>query len=68
MFGETGGKYYIDAPARGVMQVKATFDSNRSNYFVVSMVGNPFFTIFGLIAKPIVQLVVLCAVVFAVLE
>lgn len=67
MFGETGGKYYIDAPARGVMQAKASFDSNRSNYFVVSMVGNPFFTIFGLIAKPLIQLIALCAVLFAVL-
>lgn len=68
MFSETGGKYYIDAPARGVMQVKASFDSNRSNYFVVSMVGNPLFTIFGLISKPIVQLIVLLAVIFAVME
>lgn len=67
MFSETGGKYYIDAPTRGILQTKASFDSNRSSYFVVSMVGNPFFTIFGLIAKPIIQLIALCAVLFAVL-
>lgn len=42
MFDETGGKYYIDAPTRGALQAKAVFDSNRSNYYVVSMVGTPF--------------------------
>lgn len=68
MFNETGGKYYIDAPARGVMQAKAAFDSNRSTYYVVSMVGNPFFTIFGLISKPIIQLVIMMAVITAILS
>lgn len=67
MFGETGGKYYIDAPARGVMQAKASFDSNRSTYYVVSMVGNPLFTIFGMIAKPLVQIIALIACLIAVL-
>lgn len=66
MFDETGGKYYIDAPTRGALQAKAVFDSNRSNYYVVSMVGTPFFTFFGLLAKPLLQLVVLLAVIFAV--
>jgi hypothetical protein len=67
MFGETGGKYYIDAPARGVMQAKASFDSNRSTYYVVSMVGNPFFTMFGMVAKPLVQIIALIACIVAVL-
>lgn len=67
MFGETGGKYYIDAPARGVMQAKASFDSNRSTYYVVSMVGNPLFTMFGMIAKPLVQIIALIACLIAVL-
>jgi hypothetical protein len=66
IFDETGGRYYIDAPARGIMQVKASFDSNRSTYFVVSMVGNPFFTMFGLVSQPIIQLVVLLAVLTAI--
>ncbi|MBC2242236.1 hypothetical protein [Listeria booriae] len=68
MFDETGGKYFIDAPARGINAAKAYFDSNRSNYFVVSMVGNPFFTIFGLIATPILQLVVFLSVAAAVVS
>lgn len=68
MFNETGGKYYIDAPSRGILQAKAAFDSNRSTYFVVSMVGSPWLTIFGLIAKPIIQLVIMCAIVFAILS
>ncbi|WDA67446.1 hypothetical protein [Lactococcus lactis] len=67
MFGETGGKYYIDAPARGIMQAKASFDSNRSTYYVVSMVGDPFFTMFGMVAKPLVQLIALAACVCAVM-
>ncbi|WP_088841011.1 hypothetical protein [Listeria sp. ILCC797] len=67
-FDETGGKYYIDAPARGIYAAKASFDSNRSNYYVVSMVGNPFFTIFGLIAAPLLQLVVFLAVVMSVVS
>lgn len=68
MFNETGGKYYIDAPARGILQAKAAFDSNRSSYYVVSMVGNPIFTMFGLISKPIIQLVIMLAVATAVLS
>lgn len=67
MFGETGGKYYIDAPARGIMQAKASFDSNRSTYYVVSMVGNPLFTMFGMVAKPLVQIIALIACLIAVL-
>src|SRR5699024_10533212 len=68
MFNETGGKYSIDAPSRGVMQAKAAFDSNRSSYYVVSMVGNSFFTIFGLISRPIIQLVVMLATITAILS
>ena len=68
IFDETGGRYYIDAPARGILQAKASFDSNRSTYYVVSMVGTPFFTLFGLISEPIIQLVVLLAVVTAILS
>src|SRR5699024_6469395 len=67
MFNETGGKYSIDAPSRGVMQAKAAFDSNRSSYYVVSMVGNSFFTIFGLISRPIIQLIVMLATIIAIL-
>src|SRR5699024_4097265 len=68
MFNETGGKYYIDAPSRGIMQAKAAFDSNRSAYYVVSMVGNSFFTIFGLISRPIIQLIVMLATITAILS
>src|SRR5699024_6648924 len=68
MFNETGGKYSIEAPSRGVMQAKAAFDSNRSSYYVVSMVGNSFFTIFGLISRPIIQLVVMLATITAILS
>lgn len=67
IFTETGGKYSIDAPARGIMQAKAKFDSNRSDYYVVSMVGNPIFTVAGLIAEPLILLVAFIALVFAVL-
>ncbi|MEY8307440.1 hypothetical protein AAK913_12560 [Enterococcus faecium] len=66
IFDETGGRYYIDAPARGVMATKASFDSNRSSYYVVSMVGEAYFTIFGLVSIPLIQLVVLMAVLTAV--
>ncbi|HFD1725279.1 TPA: hypothetical protein QFM54_001852 [Enterococcus faecium] len=68
MFDETGGKYYLDAPARGILKAKASFDSNRSTYYVVSMVGSPWFTIFGVIASPIIHLVVMLAVVTAVMS
>lgn len=66
IFDETGGRYYIDAPARGAMATKASFDSNRSSYYVVSMVGEAYFTIFGLVSIPLIQLVVLMAVLTAV--
>lgn len=68
IFGETGGRYYLDSPARGILQAKAKFDSNRSSYYVVSMVGNPLFTFFGLIAIPLLTLVVLAGVVVAVMS
>lgn len=67
MFNETGGKYAISAPSRGIMANIPSFDSNRSNYFVVSMVGSPYFTIFGLIAKPLVQVVAMLAVIGAIM-
>ncbi|MBC2178214.1 hypothetical protein HCB27_16645 [Listeria booriae] len=66
-FGETGGTYAISAPGHGIMNTVASFDSDRSNYFVVSMVGNPFFTMFGLISGPLLQLVVFLAVTAAVI-
>ena len=67
MFNETGGKYAITAPSRGVMSKIPSFDSNRSNYFVVSMVGSPYFTIFGIISKPLIQVVAMLAVIGAVM-
>lgn len=66
IFDETGGRYYIDAPARGVLKTKASFDSNRSSYFVVSMVGNPILTMLNIMAKPLIQVVVLLAVLTAI--
>lgn len=66
IFNENGGRYYIDAPARGVMQAKSAFDSNRSQYYSVSMVGNPFFTIPGMMAEPLIEVIALITVVLAV--
>ncbi|MBC2258844.1 hypothetical protein [Listeria booriae] len=66
-FDETGGTYAISAPGHGIMNTAASFDSDRSTYFVVSMVGNPFFTMFGLISGPLLQLVVFLAVTAAVI-
>lgn len=68
IFNETGGRYYIDAPARGIEQATAKFDSNRSTYYVVSMVGSPIFTLVGMLSEPIIELVVLLAVVTAVMS
>lgn len=66
IFDETGGSYHLTVPTRGAQQTVAIFDSSRSNYFVVSMVGSPFFTLFGLIGQPILQIVVLMATLTAV--
>lgn len=65
IFDETGGRYYINAPARGIKSVQGQFDSNRSDYYVVSMVGNPFFSVIGMITQPLITLVVLMALLVA---
>ncbi|MBD5430503.1 hypothetical protein [Lactobacillus sp.] len=66
IFDENGGRYYIDAPARGIYQMKGQFDSNRSDYYVVSMIGNPGFTICGMLTKPLITLVVWMALLIAI--
>ena len=68
IFNETGGRYYIDAPARGMYQMKGQFDSNRSDYYVVSMIGNPFFTVSGMLTQPMITLVVMVALVIALMS
>lgn len=66
IFEENGGRYYINAPARGIKQVQGQFDSNRSEYYVVSMIGNPFFTIIGMLTQPLLTLVALLALILAI--
>lgn len=68
IFEENGGRYYINAPARGIKQVQGQFDSNRSEYYVVSMIGNPFFTIIGMLTQPVLTLVALLALILAILS
>ncbi|STE38121.1 Histone acetyltransferase (MYST family) [Enterococcus mundtii] len=68
IFSETGGKYHMDTPTRGAYDKIPSFDSNRSSYYVVSMLGTPFFTMFALVALPLIRLVVLLAVLTAVLS
>lgn len=68
IFEENGGRYYINAPARGIKQVQGQFDSNRSEYYVVSMIGNPFFTIIGMLTQPLLTLVALLALILAILS
>ncbi len=66
IFDETGGRYYIDAPARGVSKYKPSFDSNRSKYYVVSMVGNGA-SVIGMFGQPLIHLIVLWSIVAALL-
>ena len=65
VFDETGGKYSIMAPARGLKGSMAQFDSNRSDYYVVSMVGNPVFSVVGMNIQPMLTLVVMIALITA---
>lgn len=67
-FDETGGRYTIDAPSRGIKQKLAQFDSDRSDYYAVSMTGNYLLTLFGLFGRPLMQIVILCAVFTAVMS
>lgn len=66
IFDETGGRYYIDAPARGISKYKPSFDSNRSKYYVVSMVGN-IASVIGMFAQPLIHLIVIWSIVAALL-
>lgn len=68
IFDETGGRYYIAAPARGLKQGMAVFDSNRSDYYVVSMVGITFFTTLILIAQALLIVTVLLALIAALMS
>lgn len=65
VFDETGGKYSIMAPARGIKGTIGQFDSNRSDYYVVSMVGNPVFSVVGMNIQPMLTLVVMLALLTA---
>lgn len=65
IFDETGGRYYIPAPARGIKSLVGQFDSNRSDYYVVSMVGTPFFTLIGMLTQPLLVLTSLLALITA---
>ena len=67
-FTPTGGKYLLDAPARGILASKATFDSNRADYYTVSIVGVPLFTAFKMLSGIVMQIVVLTAVVMGILS
>ena len=62
-FNDTGGRYSISAPARGVLQAKQTFDSNRSTYYDVSLVGLPLFSLLMVIGSMIALTVVLVAMI-----
>ncbi len=65
IFDETGGRYYVSAPSRGAYSLIGKFDSNRSDYYTVSMVGEPLFTVFALLGGPLINLVCLLAAVVA---
>lgn len=67
-FNATGGKYLLDAPSRGILSAKATFDSNRADYYTVSIVGVPFFTALGMLSTIVIQLVVLTATVLGIIS
>lgn len=56
-FNDTGGYYLLDAPARGILAMKNTFDSSRSKYYSTSMTGYSGFTLLALLTKPLVGLV-----------
>lgn len=66
-FNENGGKYALEAPATGIKAAMAQFDSNRADYYSVSMVGNWLITIPAMLIQPIIQIVMFCAVILAVM-
>ena len=64
-FTDSGGYFSIDGPARGAYASIAKYDSNRVSYYRVSMLGTPFFTIAGLLTKPIATFIVTMAAIVA---
>lgn len=67
-FNESGGKFYINSPARGIGAVTAKFDSDRADYYTVSLVGKGMYTVLALLASSLLQLVIFVALIFAILE
>ena len=67
-FNESGGKYYINSPARGISAITAKFDSDRADYYTVSLVGKGMYTVLALLASSLLQLVIFVALIFAILE
>ena len=67
-FNADGGKYLIDAPARGILATKAQFDSNRADYYTTSIVGIPLLTVIGMISSVLLTIVVLIATVIGIMS
>lgn len=55
-FNEHGGSYFISIPSNSVLSKVPSFDSNRSNYAEVNLVGNPIVSFFALFGKTCLNL------------
>lgn len=68
-FDENGGTFFLSSkPTTGIASTISNFDSQRTSYYSVSMVGNPIITTLILMTKPLVVLTVFIATFVAFLN
>lgn len=68
-FDENGGTFFLSSkPTTGISSTISNFDSQRTSYYSVSMVGNPIMTTLILMTKPLVVLTVFIATFVAFLN
>lgn len=68
-FDEDGGTFFLSSkPTTGIASTISNFDSQRTSYYSVSMVGNPIITTLILMTKPLVVLTVFIATFVAFLN
>ena len=67
-FDAQGGSFSLNTPARGIYAAIPVFDTQTVNYYSVSMVGTPIFTVPAMLSNALVSFIVVMAAFMALWE
>lgn len=67
-FDANGGHYLLTIPTKGIFSKIPQFDSSRGDYYNISMVGSPIFTVPAMLTTPIISLIMLFTLVIVLLS